>query len=189
MLDRIEDFAEGKNISSRTKNCALSVIGILARMVSNSQVMDNQRQPYLPGPPPPPGQHQGHMLHLPPPPPRPHQPQSHPGVPPPPPIPPPGGLPPGTVYGIPPGWQQSWGRPGVVPPPPPMFNPNQPQNQHLAYNANQFARLPPPPGMSMLQSQSEQPLVSATFIPGGDSFGPGVGIPPFEDYTMYSRAF
>ena len=40
--------------------------------------------------------------------------------------------------------------------------------------------------MSLLQSHSEQPLVSATFIPGGDSFGPGVGIPPFEDYSSYA---
>ena len=35
--------------------------------------------------------------------------------------------------------------------------------------------------------QSDKPLLSATFIPGGDSFGPGVGIPPLEDSSSYSR--
>lgn len=34
--------------------------------------------------------------------------------------------------------------------------------------------IPPPP------SQPEQPLTSATYVPHGDSFGPGVGIPPFQ---------
>ena len=31
-----------------------------------------------------------------------------------------------------------------------------------------------------------QPLTSATYIPGGDSFGPGVGIPALESYRMHS---
>jgi mitogen-activated protein kinase kinase kinase len=38
---------------------------------------------------------------------------------------------------------------------------------------------------------NDKPLVSATFIPGGDSFGPGVGIPPFEDshYSTHWNQF
>ena len=40
--------------------------------------------------------------------------------------------------------------------------------------------IPPPP-------RYDPPLVSATFIPGGDSFGPGVGIPPLEDSGSYTR--
>lgn len=37
---------------------------------------------------------------------------------------------------------------------------------------------------------NDKPLVSATFIPGGDSFGPGVGIPPLDDSksSTYSRS-
>ena len=70
-----------------------------------------------------------------------------------------------------------------------MINPNQPQNQHLAYSASHLSHqrqpgqlsIPPPP------RQNDKPLVSATFIPGGDSFGPGVGIPPLEDSGSYSR--
>ncbi|EXJ85121.1 STE/STE11/BCK1 protein kinase [Capronia epimyces CBS 606.96] len=41
--------------------------------------------------------------------------------------------------------------------------------------------LPPPP------PQNDKPILSATFIPTGDSFGPGVGIPPLDDYSSYSR--
>ena len=169
------------------------------RMVSNNQVMDSQRQQYIPGPPAPSMAQsaQPHIMALPPPPPRPHQQASAPGVPPPPPGPPPGGHPPGTVFGIPGGWQQSWGRPQGLPPgfppPPPMANPNQAHNQHLAYSAGQLPHarqppnlaIPPPPPMN------DKPLVSATFIPGGDSFGPGVGIPPFEDshYSTHWNQF
>ncbi|KAF7507302.1 hypothetical protein GJ744_010736 [Endocarpon pusillum] len=163
------------------------------RMVSSNQAMESQRQQYIPGPPPPTMAQsaQPHIMTLPPPPPRPHHQASTPGVPPPPPGPPPGAHPPGTVFGIPGGWQQSWGRPQGLPPgfppPPPMNNANQAQNQHLAYIAGQMPHarqppnlaIPPPPPMN------DKPLVSATFIPGGDSFGPGVGIPPFED-SQYS---
>ena len=68
-----------------------------------------------------------------------------------------------------------------------MANSSQAQNQYLGYSAGQVSHnrqpanlaFPPPPPMN------DKPLVSATFIPGGDSFGPGVGIPPFED-SQYS---
>jgi mitogen-activated protein kinase kinase kinase len=40
--------------------------------------------------------------------------------------------------------------------------------------------IPPPP-------QYDKPILSATFIPTGDSFGPGVGIPPLDDYGSYSN--
>lgn len=71
----------------------------------------------------------------------------------------------------------AWGRQqGYLPPPPPL-GPNQFQSQqnqysqHPAYRNNQPAPLaiPPPP--------QNEAVVSATYIPGGDSFGPGVGIP------------
>lgn len=60
---------------------------------------------------------------------------------------------------------------------------NQTQGQHLSYGARQPSHLniPPPP------PQSDKPILSATFIPTGDSFGPGVGIPPLDDYSSYSR--
>ena len=41
--------------------------------------------------------------------------------------------------------------------------------------------IPPPP------PQNDKPVLSATFIPGGDSFGPGVGIPPLDDYASWAR--
>ncbi|KAK5952874.1 mitogen-activated protein kinase kinase kinase [Knufia fluminis] len=145
--------------------------------------MDNQRQQhYLPGPPPPPGG-QGNMSYLPPPPPR-----SHMGMPPPPPGPHPSAYPPGTVFGLPQGWNQSYGRPGMghLPPPPPMgMNQSQQQQYNMGYNqaGRGQSNLPPPPPR---QGQEDMPLVSATFIPGGDSFGPGVGIPPLDDFSTFS---
>ncbi|RVX67092.1 hypothetical protein B0A52_08335 [Exophiala mesophila] len=138
--------------------------------------MDNQRQQYIPGPPPPPSQNP--LSHLPPPPPRPY-PQS--ALPPPPPGPHPNhGMPLGTVYGLPgAGWQQPWARSGMgqnIPPPPPI-------SHHQSYGMRQPSHLniPPPP------PQNDKPILSATFIPTGDSFGPGVGIPPLDDWSSYSR--
>ncbi|KAK2754052.1 hypothetical protein FQN54_007221 [Arachnomyces sp. PD_36] len=131
--------------------------------------MDGQR-PYIPAPPLTQPPAQTHNYPFPPPPPRLPQQSSHGIVPPPPP-----GPPPGTAYNVPnSGWQR---RPqGFPPPPPPTLSSNQAQNQHLAYmptqshDANPLS-FPPPP---------DPPLVSATYIPGGKSFGPGVGIPPFS---------
>lgn len=56
--------------------------------------------------------------------------------------------------------------------------------------------IPPPPPMTQNQYQNqnmqrdEQPLVSATFVPVGGSFGPGVGIPALDefDYNGYDPA-
>lgn len=64
-----------------------------------------------------------------------------------------------------------------------MVGHNQPQGQHLPYGMRQPSHLniPPPP------PQNDKPILSATFIPTGDSFGPGVGIPPLDDYSSYSR--
>lgn len=138
--------------------------------------MDNQRGQYLP-PPPPLNQNSTNISHLPPPPPRFPQQNSSSTLPPPPPGPHPSSLPPGTVYGLPWG-QQGWGRPGqTLPPPPPL-------NQNASYSANRqpALNLPPPP-----PQYNDKPVLSATFIPTGDSFGPGVGIPPLDDFSSYSR--
>ena len=43
----------------------------------------------------------------------------------------------------------------------------------------EYMQLPPLP-------PENQPLTSATYIPGGESFGPGVGIPPLESHRMQS---
>lgn len=63
--------------------------------------------------------------------------------------------------------------------PPPGAQHHAPYNPqiHAQLNAGQQITIPPPP--------SEQ-LVGATYIPSGDTFGEGVGIPAFgpDDYTM-----
>ncbi|EER26354.1 Protein kinase domain containing protein [Coccidioides posadasii C735 delta SOWgp] len=158
--------------------------------------MDGQRQqPYVPGPPPQTIQQtasQGHVMQLPPPPPQPPPPRvnhaaSHGGLPPPPPVPPRV-----SGYGNQPGWQQAWsrqqgmGQSFYLPPPPSMLSSNQVYNQPLAYNPHQ----PPNSGSLSIQPPptNDQPLTSATYIPGGSSFGPGVGIPPLDSYDNFSRA-
>ena len=143
------------------------------RFPSNPLTMDS-RPPYIPGPPPQP-QQQNHIISLPPPPPRPPAMNSsnHGMV-----LPPPPGPPPLITTNSTSMWGgAAWGRQqGYLPPPPPL-GPNQFQSQqnqysqHPAYRNNQPAPLaiPPPP--------QNEAVVSATYIPGGDSFGPGVGIP------------
>ncbi|KAG8529204.1 uncharacterized protein KY384_005839 [Bacidia gigantensis] len=131
----------------------------------------DSRPTYIPPPPPPP-QQQSHVLNLPPPPPRPPAANApHSMVPPPPPGPPP------SATNMPAQWtQQGWGR---LPPPPPL-GPNQigaKQNQY----PNHAYDSPSPP-------QSEA-VVSATYIPGGESFGPGVGIPPLYTQQEQEPAF
>ncbi|KAF1808115.1 hypothetical protein P152DRAFT_406111 [Eremomyces bilateralis CBS 781.70] len=136
---------------------------------------------YQPGqrlPPPPPtstapGQH---VIPLPPPPPRAPIQQSHGlSIPP----PPPGG-PTGTL--------NYWGRQQSYPIPvnstqPGPYNPRE-------YSTYQQQSLPPPP--------EERPLTSATYIPGGESFGVGVGIPPlytqpqartYSESSTYSHSY
>ncbi|PIA97239.1 MAP kinase kinase kinase mkh1 [Cercospora beticola] len=109
-----------------------------------------------------------------PPPPPPLQPQSQPGMPWPP--PPPGQLrtPIGAFHPPPPppsgyGYSNQL-RPGYAP------SQNQPKEPR-AYDPSAYSeyfQLPPMP-------PPDQPLTSATYIPGGESFGPGVGIPPLHD--------
>ena len=145
-----------------------------------------ERQPYIPGPPPAP-QQQSHIVSLPPPPPRPPSMNAHGMV-----IPPPPGPPPGSSLGPSSAWGgQAWGRSQghiQIPPPPPMA-PNQASSQHTTYNPSQSYHsnqptplaIPPPPPQS-----EHPPLTSATYIPFGESFGPGVGIPPLHSLQQPS---
>ncbi|OWP06282.1 BcBCK1, mitogen-activated protein kinase [Marssonina coronariae] len=88
-------------------------------------------------------------------------------------IPPPPGPPPLS------NWQGSWGRSYdargfPLPPPNPPVN-----SQHQAYNPGQnYAALQPAP-LSIPPPPASEHQMSATYIPHGDSFGPGVGIPGF----------
>ncbi|KAI4212807.1 MAG: hypothetical protein LQ351_004509 [Letrouitia transgressa] len=156
------------------------------RHVSNTPAMD-QRAPYIPAPAPPQisaPQQPNHMINLPPPPPRPIAiNSSHGVVPPPPPGPPP--VPSGALSAQ---WgqQTSWvGSQRFLPPPPPL-GPNQ-VGGHAQYNPSQVFQnqqpaqlsIPPPPP----QNES-QPLTSATYIPHGESFGPGVGIPGLQQASF-----
>ena len=108
-------------------------------------------------------------------------------VPPPPPGPPPGA----PQNSLSSGWaqQNQWSRPqGYIPPPPPL-NPHQ-YSGHPTYQQNLTPaplNIPPPPPQQQQQQQfnsGEPNLVSATYIPGGESFGPGVGIPPLYSYQQ-----
>ncbi|KXJ90117.1 hypothetical protein Micbo1qcDRAFT_164608, partial [Microdochium bolleyi] len=73
-----------------------------------------------------------------------------------------------------------------MPPPPPG-------GQHMAYNPQLHAKssaatlssIPPPPPFNTANDPSN--LVSATYIPGGDTYGEGVGIPGFEYDDTASR--
>ncbi|EFQ98268.1 ste/ste11/ste11-unclassified protein kinase [Nannizzia gypsea CBS 118893] len=137
--------------------------------------MDGQRQQYIPGAPmgtlP-----QGHIP-FPPPPPRTQA--SH-GIT----IPPPPGPPPSSSYALQ-GMQQNWSRQGMnqqYPPPPPMPV-NHAQNQHLA--AYQQQRKQGPLSIPPTMSTEEQPLTSATYVPGKWTFGPGVGIPPLVPHESH----
>ncbi|KAI9894271.1 MAG: hypothetical protein M1814_004125 [Vezdaea aestivalis] len=153
-----------------------------------STPVDPSRQQYIPAPPPlpmSPPVSQQHMMTLPPPPPRPH-PSS---------IPPPPGPPPGSSHGMQPGWQSSWGRthdrdrPSILPPPPPL--PIGMNQSHVTYNPSQTYGAHP--GTPLTNAPQPAFEVSATYIPQGDSFGPGVGIPsltpsrPYEQPQAYAR--
>lgn len=123
------------------------------------------------------------MMNLPPPPPRyPTAPgATAPGIL----LPPPPGPPPSSALGQQPPWHGAFGRmydgrtPGFnIPPPPP--GQHQPYNPklHAQMAAGQTVSIPPPP------PHSEQ--MSATYIPQGETYGEGVGIPGFglEDGTL-----
>ncbi|KAF8866083.1 hypothetical protein BDZ45DRAFT_332210 [Acephala macrosclerotiorum] len=141
-------------------------------MYQPGQRQDASRQYVVPPPPPMSPPAQQHMMNiLPPPPPRNVAPPSlqHPGVI----LPPPPGPPPAS------NWQGSWGRSYdargfPLPPPNPPTN-----NQHQAYNPSQTYVNHQPPPLSIPPPPASEHQMSATYIPHGDSFGPGVGIPGF----------
>ncbi|KAK9416100.1 hypothetical protein SUNI508_09873 [Seiridium unicorne] len=153
-------------------------------MYSNTQ--GNASRPFaVPPPPPPPmspplpGQ-MNNMMSIPPPPPRyPSAPSATVGLQLP---PPPSGPPPNSALNSQPPWQGSWGRmydtrTGMAIPPPPSGGPHRAYDPKLhsqmsMNNLNGTLNLPPPP-------PSEPPGMSATYIPQGDTYGEGVGIPAF----------
>ncbi|KAI9822430.1 MAG: hypothetical protein M1827_000149 [Pycnora praestabilis] len=152
------------------------------RHASANQTIDAQRPQYIPAPPLPPVASpapQNTLMSLPPPPPRPPPNASHGMV-----IPPPPGPPPTNTGGVLSGWQQNWGRTQGFPPPPPPINSNQGMNQHAAYNPGSMYHSNQPPPLSIPysrpQNDAQNPLVFATYVPEGESFGPGVGIPPLH---------
>lgn len=124
----------------------------------NSPYRTNMHTPYRPGqglPPPPPPQQNGHPpsslgMSLPPPPPRQHQLM----------IPPPPSNPPSAhpTY---------WNRQASYPPPPNTSGP-------VPYNPGAYQQQQ----QQQIQQPHSESLVSATYIPGSDGWGPGVGIPP-----------
>ena len=146
------------------------------RHASAAQVMDT-RVPYIPGPPPvaPPPTQASSMMSLPPPPPRPPPAAPYSHV-----LPPPPGPYPGNNSGLSAQWHQNYTRPVLPPPPPHPLAVPQSYNPHHIYQtqhsnpASAYPRSSHPDHGSI----EGQPLVGATYIPGGESFGPGVGIPP-----------
>ncbi|GFP54825.1 MAP kinase kinase kinase mkh1 [Trichoderma asperellum] len=145
-------------------------------------------RPYqLPPPPPPPTLSppmvgpQMNMTSLPPPPPMryPAAPGSAQGVM----IPPPPGPPPGSSMMQSQNWHGNFGRlydgrPGYsIPPPPPATSQHQPYNPTKFYNAMQAGHamaIPPPPRPNDVGNG-----MGATYIPTGETYGEGVGIPGF----------
>ncbi|PSR77754.1 hypothetical protein BD289DRAFT_444961 [Coniella lustricola] len=98
-------------------------------------------------------------------------------------LPPPPGPPPGSTTP----WQGAWHPQtytAYIPPPPPAtqqtLRPYNPQ-PYKAVNGQQITIPPPPP-------QNEQMQMSATYIPGGDTYGEGVGIPGFEASLTWSAS-
>ncbi|KIW02767.1 hypothetical protein, variant [Verruconis gallopava] len=146
-----------------------------AQSYATSPYSNTMHTPYRPGqqlPPPPPPQSvpagQAGMGFIPPPPPMPRQ-QQHTmmNLPPPPSNPP-------SAHPIshPTYWnrQQSY---------PPVANQNAPAPYNPSAYQNQF---------QPAQQQSES-LTSATYIPGSDGWGPGVGIPPLYPLTRQEHSF
>ena len=99
-------------------------------------------------------------------------------------LPPPPGPPPNASQGLSSGYgHSSWARQQQYlppPPPPPPTSSTQTAAQSNPYNPSpSYQNRPPAPLAIPLQNfQNEtRALTSATYIPEGDSFGPGVGIP------------
>ncbi|KAH6891071.1 hypothetical protein B0T10DRAFT_560341 [Thelonectria olida] len=92
-------------------------------------------------------------------------------------LPPPPGPPPGSALGQQPPWHGGFGRMydgrSGFNMPPPLSGQHQPYNPklHAQIAAGQTVAIPPPP------PPSDQ--MSATYIPQGDTYGEGVGIPAF----------
>ncbi|KAK2609721.1 hypothetical protein N8I77_003208 [Diaporthe amygdali] len=173
-----------------------------ASIANNTAAMYGQRQgsgvdpsrPFQVPPPPPPisppaaiGNMNNIMTNIPPPPPRyPSAPAGAMSLPGPPGGPPPSGLPPPP--GPPPGnttqWQGTWNNAygSYIPPPPPQQAPRPYNPQpYKTVNGQQIAIPPPPP-------PSESMQMSATYIPQGDTYGEGVGIPGLgmDDMSTWS---
>ena len=153
------------------------------RHASAAQVMDT-RAPYIPGPPPTPSQQPNPIMAIPPPPARPPPTTTHAYVPPPPP-----GPPPGSNQNLSSSWvSQGWGRPTYLPPPPPITVAQSPSayapyNPHHGYGSNQSNQNSGTSRQVHHELPTEAPpLTSATYIPWGESFGPGVGIPALNPH-------
>ncbi|KAF3067360.1 MAP kinase kinase kinase mkh1 [Daldinia childiae] len=171
-------------------------------MYQNTQ--QNQARPFQVPPPPPmsppvagqPGQ-LNTMLNIPPPPPRyPSAPTNTGGVV----LPPPPGPPPNSALGPQPPWQASWGRTysgqsSFAIPPPPAGGPVPSYNPKLHSQAsNGTLSIPPPPPVELMSNtyrpgnDNNEAMVSATYIPGGDTYGEGVGIPGFFPDDMGTQS-
>ncbi|KAK6852292.1 hypothetical protein PG995_012417 [Apiospora arundinis] len=167
-----------------------------ATMYSNAQRADPSRPYNVPPPapmsPPVMGQMAATAMNIPPPPPRyPSAPTTTGGLQLP---PPPSGPPPSSTMGPAATWQGNWGRMydgrhgTMAIPPPPSGGP------HLAYNPRLHTQqsmgnltIPPPPTQFPIPQTGEQSVgMSATYIPHGDTYGEGVGIPAFgpDDSTF-----
>ncbi|KAK4063350.1 uncharacterized protein Triagg1_9501 [Trichoderma aggressivum f. europaeum] len=102
-------------------------------------------------------------------------------------IPPPPGPPPGGGMMQAPNWHGNFGRlydgrPSYAVPPPPPTNHHQPYNPNKFHAAMQAMAIPPPP--------RQTDAMSATYIPTGDTYGEGVGIPAFgreEPQTSWAQ--
>ncbi|KAL9601008.1 MAG: hypothetical protein Q9219_002830 [cf. Caloplaca sp. 3 TL-2023] len=176
------DLAGGQGIYRPSQRGGQNFLGYQQgqRHASSAQAMDT-RPPYIPGPPPQISapQQPNNMMPLPPPPPRPPAMNSSHGLV----LPPPPGPPPSNPGGLSAQWgQQNWaGSQRYLPPPPPL-GPNQ-VGGHAAYKPTPTYQnhqpaplsIPPPP-----PQHESAPLTSATYIPHGESFGPGVGIPALQ---------
>ena len=134
-----------------------------------------------PMPPPPAAQmNPASVMNLPPPPPRYPSAPTVPAalqIPPPPSVPPPSSNFATQTWH---GWNPTYsGRPPFAMPPPPS-GPHPPYNP-VAHNqgpAGSLRPIPPPPSQPPHQQQ-EPAAMSATYIPQGDTYGEGVGIPAF----------